>query len=636
MKYANLFFCLLVTFLTAFSPATAQQDDAEGYYLFPIKPGQRNSLSGTMGELRSNHFHAGLDIRTDGRIGLPVYAAADGYVSRISVSAGGYGNALYLQHPNGTTTVYAHLDRFTGGHGDFLRGAQYKQKTFDINLYLNASDFPVKKGDIIAYSGNSGSSGGPHVHFDLRDSKQDLLNPLSYGFPEIVDKTPPVAVKLAIKTMTGDARVEGRFGRLEYPLKKSGNNYVIEKPVQAVGKIGLELYGYDLLDNSGFRCGIKVITVEAGDKEIFQQDISTFAFSEQRNILRHMDYQALKSSGERFHKLYIDDGNFLRFYKTDRRQGKIVISENQSVPVKISMEDTYGNISTISFTLEGKSLQGALAASLKGTPDIELIDNFLKIHIAYPASDTVAPVGIRASAEQLLAPSYIAGGKEAVYLWDMRVAIPKVLRIGETLHELPYKAAIPPKGIQRYSDDYMTLNFPSYALFDTLYITTAYEIEKSTGREIFSIGDPHIPLRKNINIILKPQQAYENPTKVAAYEMTGAQSTSHVGGEWVGDAFSFSTRDFGRYTLLEDVEKPQITPLTLNGNDLKFRISDALSGISEFNCYVNGEWILMNYDYKQNLIWSEKKHSSTKFTGEVKLVVTDNVNNQNIYITKLN
>jgi hypothetical protein len=603
--------------------------------MFPIKPGERNSLSGTMGELRSNHFHAGLDIRTEGRIGLPVHSAADGYISRIAVSTSGYGNAVYVQHPNGTTTVYAHLDRFTGAHADFVRQMQYNQKSFDINVYLDAGDFPVRKGDVIAYSGNSGSSGGPHVHFDLRDEKQDLLNPLMFGFDEIVDNTPPVAIKLALKTMDKSSRVQGEFGRFEYALKRVGNDYVIDQPVHASGTIGLELYAYDLLDNSRFRCGIKEITVDAGGTVIFKQDISTFSFAEQRNILQHMDYPTLKTTGERYHKLYIDDGNFLRFYETQENRGKLKIPESGTLPVKITMEDTYGNISTLAFKLEGQQDEG-LVHSLKNREGLELYENILRVQVEYSETDKVAPVGISASAEQLLAPSYVARGKEAVYLWDMRDGIPKTLRIENEVSELPYKAMIPPGGNQQYADERLTINFPSYALFDTLYLTTSYKVDSAKNQEVFSFGDPLAPLRKSVNVILKPALTYDKKDSYAAYELDSRGNTSYAGGEWVGDTFSFSTRDFGSYVLLADTDKPEVSVLTMNRDDIKFRISDALSGISEFNCYVNGEWILMNYDYKRNLLWSEKKSPSVKFTGEVKLVVTDNVNNKNIYITKIN
>lgn len=619
-----------MTFLTPFTGHA--QDD---YYLFPIKPGEQNSLSGTMGELRSNHFHAGLDIRTEGRTGLPVYAAADGYISRIAVAVGGYGNAVYIQHPNGTTTVYAHLDRFTDPHASFIREVQYRQQTFDLNLYFDAGDFPVKRGDVIAYSGNSGSSGGPHLHFDLRDAKQDLLNPLSYGFSEVSDHTPPVAISLAVKTLTPEARVDGKFGRFDFKPRQSGSDYYIDEPIPAYGSIGLELYAYDLLDNSRFRCGIKEMTVEVDGEQTYHFDIATFAFSEQRNILQHMDYRTMKETGQRYHKLYVDDGNFLRFYETNAQRGKLNIRPGASYPVTVTMCDTYGNTSTLNFTLSGREPDGALAEPAGEKDGFSLMDNTLKISVTYPSAEEVSPLGLRASAERLLAPSYVAGGKEAVYLWDMRTAIPRVIRVGSDLKEMDYQRMISPEG-GSYSDDRLHLSFTRNDLFDTLYLATSYRLDSVAGEEYFTFGDPMVPMRNRIDAILKPSLKYEQPDKIAVYEVAPNGNLSYSGGEWSGGDIRFRTRDFGTYTLRADTEKPQITALTLNPDNLRFRISDKLSGVGSFNCYVNGEWVLMNYDYKRDLIWSEKRDDSVKFTGEVKLVVRDNVNNETIFTTKIN
>ncbi len=621
-------------FLSA-AALSAFSQDKSSYYLFPIKPGKQNSLSGSMGGLRSNHFHAGLDIRTEGRIGLPVHAAADGYISRIAVSAGGYGNAVYLQHPNGTTTVYAHLDRFTDPHASYVREMQYRQKSFDVDLYFDAGDFPVKQGEVIAYSGNSGSSGGPHVHFDLRDARQDLLNPLSYGFSEITDRTPPVVKDLALKTLTADARISGKFGRFDFEPVRRGADYFIDKPIPAFGNIGIELNAHDLIDNSNYRCGIKEITVEVGGIQTFQMDITTFAFSEQRNILQHMDYRTLKQTGERYHKLYIDDGNFMRFYESDANRGKLKVQPGNTYPVKITMCDPYGNTSTLNFTLRGEEPDGAPEVPAADQERFVLMGNTLKINVSYPSPDAVEPVGIRASAERLLAPSYVAGGREAAYLWDMREALPKVIRIGEELREMPYRKVLTPAG-GTYSDERMHLTFSKNDLFDTLYLTTGYEADSAAGRELFHFGDPFVPLRSYIDVKITPGLNYPNPDKLSVYEVDGRGNTSYAGGKWTGNHFAFRTRDFGTYTLREDNQKPEITALTLNRNSLRFRISDKMSGIASFECLVNGEWILMNYDYKRDLIWSEKRNDSVNFAGELKLVVRDNVNNETIFTTKIN
>src|SRR5687768_17785594 len=174
----------------------------EETYLYPIRPGLPGSLAGTMGELRTTHFHSGIDIRTDNIIGLPVLASKSGYISRVTVSPSGYGNVLYITHPNGHTTLYAHLDKFSGALAKFVLEEQYKRKTANVDLFFQPNEFKVTRGDTVALSGNSGSSGGPHLHFDIRDANNYALNPLQVEeFSEIVDNLPPTIEKIALKTL---------------------------------------------------------------------------------------------------------------------------------------------------------------------------------------------------------------------------------------------------------------------------------------------------------------------------------------------------------------------------------------------------------------------------------------------------
>lgn len=597
--------------------------------MFPIKPGERNTLAGTMGELRSSHFHTGIDIRTEGRTGLPVYASADGYVSRAVISTSGYGNAVYIHHPNGHTTVYAHLESINGKLGNYIRTKQYESKSFEQNLMIKKDQFPVSKGDIIAYSGNSGSSQGPHLHYDIRDEHQNPLNPLNYGFEEILDNTPPLADKLTITTLNKDSRVSGQFGQITYDIRRVGNNYVIDQPIAAMGEIGLQLYAYDKLDNSRFRCGINTLEMHVNDELIYSYDIQSFSFSEQRNILKHMSYENLQFTGTRYHKLYIDDGNKLRFYNTDKNNGRIKVRAGDELPVTIKMTDTYGNESLLTFKIIGKEFPESLYTYDNLKYEIDVIENTFIYKI--PKDQTEDGVVLNGTSR---VPDYYINNT-GIYLHDMRKELPKVLQVDKSFKTYNFKDKVPHEMDYKYYDKHLDIYFPVNSLFDTLYLKTDYKLDTVEQKEYFDIGSTYVPLRKSIKVTLKPQGQYPKD-KYAVYQIYDNGYKGFEGGSWDADKVSFWTRSFGKYSILEDTIPPRITPLTLNSNSLRFKIGDNLSGIKSFNCYVNNEWVLMNYDSKRALIWSEKLNDNKPFSGVVKLIVVDNQGNSSEYTNQLN
>lgn len=605
---------------------TERKMEKDSYYMFPIKPGQRNSLAGTMGELRSSHFHTGLDIRTDGRTGLPVHAAADGYISRIAISSTGYGNAVYINHPNNTITVYAHLDKLQGDIEEYVRQEQYRRKTFALNLYFHKDRFKVKKGEVIALSGNSGSSGGPHLHFDIRDANNNVLNPLKYGFNEILDHTPPVVSKVSLKTMDKYSRINDQFGRFTFDVVRIGNDYVINKPITAYGNIGIELYGYDKLDNSRFRCGITEIEASSNKNTFFTQTIDVVKFAEQRNILAHMDYTDLRLTGRRYHKLYVDDGNFLNFYTT-RNKGILNMKADGERDIEVTMKDSYNNVSKLNFKLVGKTPDYKVLGGM-AKEDHELMDNTLKIQLPVQA-DKENQLEIYTPQKREEAPAYIINDRMAVYLYDMKNGLPLSYATEDGPVDLKYKDRIPPDIDYTYYDENATLKFSAYSLFDTLYFQNNYAYDSAREQEVFDIGDPFVPVRKYISVTLKPGKLYDG--KYAVYALDSRGNKYYMGGQWNKGKISFSTRSFGEYTIAADSTPPKISPVKTNANDLVFKIWDDLSGIDEFECTVNGKWVLMNYDHKRSLIWSEKLNENIPFDGEVKLRLTDKSKNETIY-----
>ena len=601
--------------------------DSEDYYIFPIRPNEVNTLAGNMGELRSSHFHAGLDIRTGGKTGLPVYAAADGYVSRAAVKLGGYGKVLYITHANGETTVYAHLDKFNGKIANHIRQYQYDQRNLYFNKYFKKSAFKVKKGEIIAYSGNSGSSVGPHLHFEIRDKNQQVLNPLKYHFEEVRDTTPPTFKRLAITPKNINSRINGMFDRTTYKIAKQGEEYILEDTITLFGQVGFELLAYDKLNDAHYKCGISEITFELDDKLVFNQKIEIINFSSQRNILTHYNYPAYVASGQKYHKLYLDDGNQLPFYTTNKTKGVLNLNELGVKHGTIKIYDVLGNQSTLNFIVNVLPSQREISGSANSKNNTSLLENVLIIQQPIDASVSIK-LGDK---NELLYPSY--NNKDTNYfLWDLRKGIP-IITVNDSniLNFKPTVTVLPNKNYTYYSQ-HIDAFFGTKDLFDTLYFSTSYRKDSKTELEYYTIGDPSISALKNsINVTLKSN----NPTKNKAYVYKrDGQSFSFVGGNWNKNKISFKTRNFGDFTIKTDSIAPLIFPVEISKESIRFRIEDDLSGINKFNVFVDNKWVLMDYDYKTSMIWSDEL-ANTPFTGEVRLRITDNAGNEQTYLGKI-
>jgi len=602
--------------------------------MFPVRPGQINYLSGSMGELRSNHFHAGIDIKTGGVEGLPVYAAAGGYVSRIKVSIGGYGNALYLLHPDGKTTVYAHLLKYNDEIASYVRERQYEKKTFEIELFPDKDELPVKKGQQIGLSGNSGSSGGPHLHFEIRDENQNVLNPLHYGFNEIKDNIPPSADVVAFVPLQMNSRINHQFLRREYSLVKEGSNYKLNEPVLAYGVIGIQVLAYDRLNGATNKNGVSCIDVIVNGEEVYYQNINKFSFDETRNILAHFDYKKSVETGQRYQKLYIDDGNELSFYKRGGSNGKLSIESGKEYAVKINLYDSYNNHSQINFKIQGVEPIAQLTSATTNPAGLvrsELFGNLLKITAKALAGDE----GIEVYSNRLvydLKPAYRVNDI-GVYLWNMNAGLPDSIKTSSGTIYPGYQAMIPPETAFTYYHEAIDVETPRGALFDTLFLSV--KKTGTTDREYFHIGDKTVPLKRHIYVTLKPSLAYGPKKKTGVYSVDDRGGLSYYGGEWKGDQIRFSTRDLGVFTLMTDTIPPTISPSRLTAGEISFYIEDKHSGVKNFRLEVNGEWVLMNYDYKRKLIWSEKLYPSKPFAGDIVLKVSDHAGNESVFKSKL-
>ena len=311
-------------------------------------------LAGSFGELRSNHFHSGIDIKTQQRQGLPIYAIGDGSVTRIKISHWGYGKVLYVAHPNGYTSVYGHLQKFSPEIEAFIKKEQYRKKSYEVEVFPEYGEVKVEKGKVIAYGGNTGGSSGPHLHFEIRSSiSEKPTNPLLYGL-EVMDATNPTLVKLFGYPLSENAQVNQSKNVIELDFKKLEDGTFLAEKVNALGTIGLGFIGYDRQDLAANKNGVYSVQQSVNGKVYTEYDFESFSFSETRYINTLIDYQRYGRYRQRIQQLFKLPGNRLSIYNQLHNDGKIEVNEGLSYTVELLIKDYKGNLVKATIPIEGK------------------------------------------------------------------------------------------------------------------------------------------------------------------------------------------------------------------------------------------------------------------------------------------
>ena len=609
-----------------------KQSYPKGYYQFPIRPGLPNSLAGGLGDLRSNHFHAGLDIRTQQREGLPVYAAAEGYVYKVAVQRTGYGNVIYLRHPNGQTTVYGHLLKFSDPLATWVRQEQYKKQTFEIDLFPEAGQFAFKKGEVIALSGNTGGSAGPHLHFEVRDSKNNYLNPLYFGFDEIKDVTPPKFVNLAIRPMDINGRVNGQFDRKVYaPVKLKDGTWHLPQPVSATGIVALDLIAFDQMTGTGFRYGLQCIEIKMDGQEVFSYNIEVFPNASTRDYNNLIDYETEQATGQRFLKCYVPDGNQFNLYKTNAINGKLNIADTLEHEVKVRISDSYENFSELTFTVKGEQLNQPLPLyNTEVNPEYvqtEVRENTLVVKAKYYRSqDPFATFYIKGKEERKVPDLY--AGESAVFLTDLRKEMPDSVKVGTTTVKTFLRSQVLPGIASSFKEAKWSVDMDNTSLFDTLFLMGQRNFNALT------INSRGTALNDYIHVTFTPEKAPEDKSRTYMYRYLNGDYR-FLGGKWEGDLIRFDTRELGTFVIQQDTVPPRARLIEHSKHRIRGYVGDGMSGIANFKALVNGEWVLLNYDFKKGYIWSEKLDDTQPFEGELVLEVTDRAGNSTILRTEL-
>lgn len=524
------------------------------------------ALAGSFGELRANHFHSGTDFKTNQTTGYPVYATADGYISRLRVQNSGFGLALYINHPNGFTSVYGHLSRFSPKIAQQVKNIQYKNISYEIDEFPNADLIPVRKGDVIAYSGNTGSSGGPHLHFEIRDTKTEAtINPQLLGI-QIPDNIPPVIYAMYAYRLNGKPFNE--FTPKQYfQVIGGGGNYHLNKvsTIHLSGEIGFGITATDRHSGNSGLNGVYSIELFLDGKPVFTSALERFSFDNSRAINSHIDYPAFLNLKKSIQKSFVDPGNPLQIYSNLVNSGRMNFNDDKAHEVKYIVTDARGNKSTLLFNVI------ADAKAVINTP--------------------TAPAGTPFNYNKI----------NEFTTDDIKVILPK----GTLYNDLNFV--------------YKKLPKPQSNAFSAIHQLQNNLTPLHVGFELWIKADSSLNKYQNKALIVNTNR-------------------SSQGGYFENGYVKANPKTFGSFFIAIDTIAPNITPLNISSgknmaglSKMSFKISDALSGIKSFNGYIDGKWVLMEFDAKTASLWHAFDEQTTTGKHNFELVVTDMKDNTKRY-----
>ncbi|MCX6276686.1 MAG: M23 family metallopeptidase [Bacteroidetes bacterium] len=569
MKKILLFF-LLILLTVPFQIICAQKNESKDYFRSPVN--FPITMAGSFGEIRRNHFHSGIDIRTGGAEGKPVYAIADGYVSRVNISGTGFGKALYVSHPNGYTSLYAHLQRYAGPIAAWVKSRQYSKESFTMDAEVPPGELKVKKGDLIAYSGNSGASGGPHVHFEIRDSKtQEIVDPLDFGFVK-PDNSLPGITSVSIYPQDNRALINFSDHQVTLPVAGNAGIYSIKRQdtVKVTGNVIFGIATSDAADG-GLKTGVNVIQLSVDGITVFSQDINRFAFAETRYVNSILDYPAFVLNKRKIQRSYIAPNNKLGVYSDVKNRGIVNFSDSKPHKIKYVVKDAFGHSSQLIFWVK-----------------------------SHPPPNTGARPG---------------NGSEAVYGSDQKFTY---------------------KNDNQFIRDNLKFEVPKEAVYEDFpFIYQESASVRGSYSPVHHLHNKLTPLNTWCNLTIRCVNLPPKLTsKALIVSVLAGDKFSTVGGKWENGWVTTRIRDFGNYTVTVDTEPPVIKPVNIFKNknirkqsSIRMIISDNLAGIDSYRGTLNSKWILMEYDAKtRSLVYAFDDHIKTG-KNQFVLTVTDAVGN---------
>lgn len=551
----------LIILLTILVTTTSAAQDYISPFDFPLY------LSGTFGELRDHHFHTGIDVKTNAQEGKNLRVIADGYISRIKVSTWGYGKVLYIVHPHtGHTSVYAHMQKFNKEIEKIIKEQQYKKESFEINYYPKKNSLLVKQGDIIGLSGNSGGSGGPHLHFEIRDTKTEHpLNPLAFGF-EVLDDINPVLTEIKIYPHKNSS-INGDKKDVRIPLTKlkDGVYSINQKDLKVHGDISFGISTFDRQNGAPTnKNGVYSIKMFMDDKLIHHFEVDELSFSEKRFINAHIDYKEYTDNKIRFNRCYSLPYNRLSNYKVNINKGILSFKDNKKHTVRFEVRDIENNTSIVEFEVQ----------SNETAPKFEYKDS-----------------------------------------GDM----------------LTFDEA------HTYRLSNFQVHIPAYSVYKNYHYDASVRDKKNnTLSKVYHFMNKNIPLHKEIVVSIKDSipEILKEKSYIALKKEDG--SFRYKGKTWKDGILHAKTREFGIFTVIADTINPIISNYNFSDNtninfagDISVKIFDNESGISYYRGEIDGKWILMEYDFKSDiLIYYIDKEKLPKGEHTLKVIVRDRMDNE--------
>ena len=568
-------YTILALLLCIVTTAIAQKIDKD-YYTHPLR-NVADYYSANFGEMRPNHFHAGIDLKTDGVEGKSVVAVADGFVARVLCSPTGYGLALYVNHPNGTTSVYAHLSSFRKDIAQWAFDERHRLRQSRINVECPAELFPVKRGEEIAKSGNTGSSMGPHLHFELRNTaSQKTLNTIAQGLITPKDKISPYIMKLHYFEVDTVGGIALHSQPATYTIYKSDNNTYRTKQTSpiSVGRKGyFVVETSDRKDDCANTYGVYNIKAEIDGKPYFEYLNDGFTFDLSRYCNAVAWYPTQRKSRNEVMRLARLEGCPATFYPTMVDNGLITTSQQEQRTIKIAATDDCGNTSTLEFNIKGKADSLCFKPELSTDAIIAKYDR----DFAHKIDDRVS------------------------------VVIPRGALYESLALDLQPSEIIP-------TDESVEILSPAY-----------------------TIHSSDTPLHKNMGVVFNQKIAAELQPHVALAYVDNNGKLSYAGGRYLLGRLTLRTTTFGTFCLVADTIAPTITPLFQEGQDCRsqkriaIRLDDNFSGVASYNAYIDGEWVAIDYSRSRAWINLDAEGINGNKQHSIRLVATDSCGNKSTW-----